>query len=96
VSYPTEWGEAAVPMHRVLKYDARFKTAVMQVFGKTMVCQTRDVAEKVGAGRWAGRAGRGGLSDSQGGGGEQGPGLGKAAGVQQRRLSAFPRCALPP
>jgi hypothetical protein len=37
-------------MHKVLKYDARFKAAVLQVFGKTMVCQSRDVAEKVGRG----------------------------------------------
>ncbi|KIZ01960.1 Structural maintenance of chromosomes protein 3, partial [Monoraphidium neglectum] len=50
VAYPTEWGDAAVPMHRVLKYDERFKTAVMQVFGKTLVCQTREIAEKVASG----------------------------------------------
>jgi len=37
------------PHPQVLKYDGRFKVAVMQVFGKTMVCQSREVAEKVRA-----------------------------------------------
>ncbi|GBF98156.1 hypothetical protein Rsub_10568 [Raphidocelis subcapitata] len=49
VAYPTEWGEAAVPMHKVLKFEPKFRAAVMQVFGKTMVCQSREVAEKVAA-----------------------------------------------
>ncbi|KAK9807008.1 hypothetical protein WJX72_010649 [[Myrmecia] bisecta] len=45
--YPTEYGEDVVPMMNVLRCKDRFKPALQQIFGKTVICKDMDVASKV-------------------------------------------------
>ncbi|PSC68878.1 structural maintenance of chromosomes 3 [Micractinium conductrix] len=47
VQYPEQFGNDAVPLLRRLKYDQKFDPAFRQVFGKTLVCRSLDVAAKV-------------------------------------------------
>jgi structural maintenance of chromosome 3 (chondroitin sulfate proteoglycan 6) len=49
-TYPKQYGQDAVPLHKMLVYDPKFDKAVRQVFGRTMVCRSRAIAEEVAAG----------------------------------------------
>lgn len=46
VSYP-DYGSEAVPLMKLLKFNALFGPAMKQVFGRTMVCKDMEVALKV-------------------------------------------------
>jgi structural maintenance of chromosome 3 (chondroitin sulfate proteoglycan 6) len=47
VQYPTEWGKDVMPLIKRLKYDDKFAPAVSQVFGRTVICRTLQVATEV-------------------------------------------------
>ena len=44
---PKEHGTDVIPMVRKLKFDPRFEKAIGEVFGKTMICKTIDIAAEV-------------------------------------------------
>ncbi|CAG9460585.1 unnamed protein product [Pedinophyceae sp. YPF-701] len=45
--YPTQYGDSVVPILKVLKYDKEYEGAMRQVFGKTLICKTLDLASRV-------------------------------------------------
>jgi len=47
VRYPTEFGSDCVPMMKKLKFNPAITPAVMQIFGKVMICKDLDVASQV-------------------------------------------------
>lgn len=47
VTPPKEYGTDVVPMVRKLKFDAKFERAFREVFGRTMICKTIDIASEV-------------------------------------------------
>lgn len=55
VPFPTNYGDAVVPLLNTLSFDDRFRPAMAQVFGRTAVCRT--IGEEKGV-VWGGAGGR--------------------------------------
>ena len=49
MTYPTAYGTDVVPLLKKLKFEPRFAPAMAQVFGKTLICRSLEVATKVAA-----------------------------------------------
>ena len=45
--YPKDYGTDVLPMINKLKFDEKFKPAMLQVFGKTLICRDLDVGTNV-------------------------------------------------
>ena len=47
VQYPTEFGKDVMPLIKRLKYDPKFEPAIHQVFGRTVICRSVELAAEV-------------------------------------------------